>query len=136
MIKSLQLCYYFSFNINTKYRHQKGSSLVPFCRIERVMQQWRRKICPPTPGSLGEYYLRLKLDRWQYLYRSQNSNLTVANVYGTDGSIATVFIDPDLLQNIHITNLYIDATYKVCPSDPKNSFYHFFTILASINNSV
>ncbi|XP_074100585.1 uncharacterized protein LOC141528439 [Cotesia typhae] len=77
----------------------------------RVMQQWQRKICPPTPTSL------------------------VTNVYGRDGSIATVFIDPDFLENVQTTNLYIDATYKVCPTTPKN-IYQFFTIMASINNSI
>ncbi|KAH0563724.1 hypothetical protein KQX54_005111 [Cotesia glomerata] len=116
-------------------KYPRGSFLLPFCRTVRVMQQWRRKICPPTPTSLGEYYLRLKLDRWKHLYKSNNSNLTVTNVYGRDGSIATVFIDPDFLENIQTTNLYIDATYKVCPTMPKNT-YQFFTIMASINNSI
>lgn len=94
------------------------------------MQQWRKKICPPTPNSLGEYYLRLKLNRWKHLYQSNDSNLSVINVYRNDGSIATVFIDPEFFDNIHDTHLYVDATYKVCPTKPKE-IYQFLTIMAS-----
>ncbi|XP_057334283.1 uncharacterized protein LOC130673324 [Microplitis mediator] len=116
-------------------RHADAATLVPYISIVKTMQTWRKNNRPPVPKTLQEYVERLNSDYWRKFFIPPNSNLTVINVRGTDGSVATVFIDANLLQNFQSVHLYADATYKICPQEPKNKIYQFFTIMATFDDT-
>ncbi|CAG5075317.1 Protein of unknown function [Cotesia congregata] len=100
------------------------------------MQGWRKNSCPRVPKTIQEYVQLLNSQRWRSRFFSNDSNLDVSNIIGTDGSVATVFIDGIMLQNFTNVNLYVDATYKVCPRQPNKKIYQFFTIMASFDDTV
>ncbi|XP_057329248.1 uncharacterized protein LOC130671115 isoform X2 [Microplitis mediator] len=117
-------------------RHARASILVPFVVIVKTMRSWRKNNCPPSPKSLEEYVLLLNSARWKNFFIPNGSNITVTHVHGTDGSQAVVFVDSNLLLNFQTVDLYVDATYKVCPREPSKKIYQFFTIMASLNDTV
>lgn len=100
------------------------------------MQGWRKSSCPRVPKTIQEYVQLLNSQRWKSRFFLNDSNLDVDNIIGTDGSVATVFIDGIILQNFTNVNLYVDATYKVCPRQPNKKIYQFFTIMASFDDTV
>lgn len=75
------------------------------------MLNWRKSVCPSIPNSLEDYNILLNSERWKHLYHSDNNHLTVTNVYGEDGSIATVFLDPLVLRTFQSAHIYADATF-------------------------
>ncbi|CAD6239584.1 GSCOCG00012555001-RA-CDS [Cotesia congregata] len=115
--------------------HSRASILLPFVEVVRTMRTWRTLNCPPVPKTFQEYVLRLNSQRWKNLFFKNDSSLTAAHVVATDRSEAVVFLDSTLLLNFQTVHLFADATYKVCPRNPKKIF-QLFTIMASIDDTV
>lgn len=121
-------------NNKLTYRHDQASILIPFVKVVKTMQTWRKLNCPPIPKTLDEYVVRLNSPRWKNLFFKNGCNLIATHLIGSDGSEAVVFFDQSNLLNFQTAHLYADATYKVCPRKPK--VYQFFTVMASIHDTV
>ncbi|KAH0555492.1 hypothetical protein KQX54_019337 [Cotesia glomerata] len=117
-------------------KHLPASSCVPYIKISKTMYNWRKTIIPPIPKTLEEYYIFVTSDKWKHLLHSANSPLTVTNVYGDDGSIATVFYDSVFLRNFQSVRIFADATFKICPRLSRGKIYQFFTIMIAVNDTV
>ena len=100
------------------------------------MLRWRQKIRPPTPHSLPEYGNLVNMEQWRRYRDYDGGSLNITCLRAEDQSHLIVYADVQFLQlTSHLAqNLYIDATFKVCPRDLRAR--QLLTIMGRFNGTV
>lgn len=88
----------------------------------------------PIPATLEDYCRLLAEERWQHYLSYDGGELSARCLRVADGSLVTVFYDPQFLAVVNTNEFYMDATFKVCPRQPL--ILQLFTIMARIHDSV
>uniref|UniRef100_A0A0C9RF33 MULE transposase domain-containing protein n=1 Tax=Fopius arisanus TaxID=64838 RepID=A0A0C9RF33_9HYME len=110
------------------------ASEITFTSIERSMARWRLQFRPQIPATLFQYGEILNSERWEKFRDYPGGRLTVRTIEVNATTTVCVFGDPIFLTSVPArVELYIDATFKVCPKNPKVA--QFFTIMAQVDDA-
>ena len=75
------------------------------------------------------------MEKWRCRFTAYNGcQLNVFDVRAADASIAVVFADIKYVRSIRAVRFYIDATFKICPRQPK--VLQFLTTMAEVDDCV
>ncbi|XP_011313242.1 uncharacterized protein [Fopius arisanus] len=110
----------------------QSAILVPFASVQRSMARWRQQTRPPIPSTLFEYATLLNNDQWKRFRMYNGGTLTVRTAVIDNQTSVTVLCDPAFLASLQINELYIDATFKICPLTPK--IHQLLTIMGQIDD--
>ncbi|XP_008551962.1 uncharacterized protein LOC103574323 [Microplitis demolitor] len=105
--------------------------------MQPVMNNWRRlnrPLLPRKPQSLQDYAMLLSMPQYSHLTHYSQGQLSVSTESSADNSLVTVLYDLNFVMSVTTSTLFMDATFKITPKQPK--VYQVFTILAQINNKV
>lgn len=101
------------------------------------MEHWRRRDRPPQPqipGDLIQFVNFLSTPEYSHLKCYSQGHLSTVTLQDRNGDLLTVLYDLNFVNTIITTDLFMDATFKITPRQPK--IYQIFTISALIGNNV
>ncbi|XP_034946486.1 uncharacterized protein [Chelonus insularis] len=117
--------------------HPSSAIQRSWASMELRMRMWKKQTLPKNPRSLRQYLNILREPRWSFYTEFQNvdGSLHVATLRAQDGSYVTVYGNIEMLTLMsNVIELFIDATFKVVPSNPK--VLQLLTIMALIQDTV
>lgn len=117
------------------YSHPVAAISVRWPIIERQMQVWRRQHRPPIPATLNDFSVLINSQQWAKYREYENGNfLTVHTIVVDALTSVTIIGDPNFLASLQdIEELYIDATFEICPR--QMGIYQFLTIMGKIDDT-
>lgn len=121
----------------TCYRNHEAAVEYTWVNMQPVMNNWRRlnrPLLPRKPQSLQDYAMLLSMPQYSHLTHYSQGQLSVSTESSADNSLVTVLYDLNFVMSVTTSTLFMDATFKITPKQPK--VYQVFTILAQINNKV
>lgn len=102
--------------------------------MKTKMQRWRRNTRPPAPRNWLHYVTLLAMATWATFTQYEGGQLHVSMIRAVDNTIAIVYTDQALLDQIQAQTLCFYATFQVVPLKPKS--YQLLTIMAEVNHAV